>query len=329
MMKKFLMLLIITPLIFVSCSESEDIQTDKNSNSNYTYTPPEVTEERLVLSNDFVSATKYVRLEELLFLPNKADNNELTTIPFPDSSRYIKASSLVNNYDYIIESMTLIDDTLYFTNTNDSNSIYKFNYLYNEISKVKDAEAYNLTASNNILYYINSYKSKNLMSFNLETNTTTSITTDKVGKYVLSNDLILYQNLSDSSNLYSINIDGTNRRKLTDYSVDSFVSYNNLLYIINSSDNNSLYILDPITNTSSRVAFLDGANLKINGASLYFTNTKTNSLHTINLDDETNPYSISDSVAKHVNDYYIIDNTIFAEVSDTVNQTYVIKLSDD
>lgn len=328
MIKRTLTLLIASCITLVSCSKLEE-KVDSNNDtasSQITYTNPTNTNIPITISDSTTSFTRYSNLGELLFLIDKDNNDKLTNIPSPKTSGYINSKDLIETFPHNVESLVVVDNDIYFTSISNNNSIYKLDYLKNEITKIKETNAYNLTYKNNKLYFINFDANKKLLSYDINSNTYNTVINDKVGKYIINGDFIFYQNLDDNSSLYSITLNGSNRTKITDFSVDSFATLQNQLYISNSSDNNSLYLFDTLTTTCKRIAIIDATNLKSTNNSLYFINSKSNTLHELIINKDNTTYSSSEILYHNVNEYFPSSNNLYLELSNNVNKTYVMTL---
>ena len=65
---------------------------------------------------------------QLLFFSDSNNNNKLSVTSSSLSANYIQDENIHDIYDYSVESMTSIDNIIYFTNTSDNNSLYKLDY---------------------------------------------------------------------------------------------------------------------------------------------------------------------------------------------------------
>lgn len=325
MYKKLISLLLISSFIFMGCSKKDTPVTDteSNLNSTFNYTSNNITNNQLALTDQTSSFSPYSTLGSLLIFPDKANNNRLSTASLPLTDGFIKDNSIKDIFNYSIESSALINNSIYFTNISDNNSVYKLDYEKNEITKVGAFSAYNLTANRNSLYFIDVHNNKRLMSYDVDKDKLNSICNDKVGTFIVNGENILYQNLSDGASLYSIRTDGSSRTKLTDFSVNSFIPYEGNILVINSDDNNALYKIDTITNKSKRITSLNGSDIKIFDNKIYYLNNAAPySLHSLSVNLTNDTFSTSDPLIDNVNEYYTTQSGIFLELSNNVNSTY-------
>lgn len=327
-MKKIIFLIFFISSLLISCSKPiNEVEKNKLTNTKYpeiSFTSKENNE--LIISNEYISYTPYNFLGKLLLLPDKSNNNKLISINTPKYSGYIDTTLPITTFNYSIESLVTIDNDVYFTNINDNNSIYKLNYITNEISKISSVSAYNLTQKDDYLFFINKDHNNKLMSYNLTNNKLNIITNDKVGKYIVNGNNILYQNLNDKSRLYSISIDSSNKMCLSEFSVDSFIAYKNIIYMVNSNENNALYSFNPINNFTKKEFELNGYNLKCSNDRILYIDNETNTLRELYIDTNTNRYNKSNPLEYNVNEYFVINNSIFLEKSSNVNKSFLILL---
>lgn len=328
MKNKFLLILIVLSTFLISCSNNKTATNEENfiginkPQTTDTTTPKPT----LTISDKTTHYSPYQSLGNLVFFPDKENNNILSSIYKQDKSGYIEQSNIKDIFNYSIESITIIDEIIYFSNCSDSNALYSLDYQSNKISKVNSNYVFNLTSNLNSLYYINKNDKNKLYSYNTATNSSSTLSADSVGSFVINGDYILYQNLSDKSKLYSIKLDGSNRTKLTDNSVNSFTTYKNEILYVNSDDNNSLYRLNPTTFNITRLNLVHGENLKSYDNKLFIIdNDKSNSLSSLVVDFDKNTASTSNITSGTTNNFYPSTDGIYLEKSPDVNKTYILK----
>lgn len=328
MLKKAIPLVLLSSFFLTACSAAEKAKNetkDKNNKIEISQptTPPN---SNLTLVDKSITYSPYLNLGNLIFFPDKENNNKLSTTEKSTSNSYVLNDNIKDTFNYPVESLITIDNSIYFSNTSDNNSLYKLDYQRNEFTKVNNNSVYNLTSQSKELYYINRTDNNKLYHYNLANSTSYSLSDDSCGKFIINGNSILYQNLSDGAKLYSISIDGNNRKKLTDNSVDSFTVYSGQILFINSDENNSLYKLDVKSEKTNKIASINGTELKNSNNKLYFINIASgNNLCSLSVDLNKNEAKASQITTDSINQYYLNDNEIFLDKTLDVNKTYVIK----
>lgn len=328
MKKIFLSILLVSSFILTGCTTNNIATTDDESvainreTNSYTIPPTNT----LVINATSTSTSPYLLLGNIIFFPDKENNNRLSTIDDLESNDFIHQSSIKDIFEYPVESLAAINDTIYFPNGSDGNTLYSLNYQLNEVQKLNNNYAFNLTTNLNNLYYINKSNNNKLYFYNTVDFTSGIITNDSFGKFIISGEYIIYQNLSDRSTLYSVKLDGSNRLKLTDVSVDSFITYSSDIFYINSDDNNTLYRLNPTTLKSNRLNLVHGENLKTYDNQLFIIDyDNSNSLSSLVIDLENNTTTTSKLINYSINNYFPTSKGIFLEKSPDINKTYILK----
>lgn len=334
-MKNILLAFVIAScLLTTSCSKSEEKENKTNTQTE-SYTPKvenisyassqSQTSSKLTLSDDNIYYSKFLTLGKLLFYSDNDNNNKLSIVEDYSLYNYLDSNSSTSVLDYSIESISSIDSNIYFSNVSDGNSLYRFDYVKNQVDKIMDGSFRNIISNAENIFYINNINSS-LCSINPNTKEHNMITNDKCGNFVLNGNNILYQNLSDNSSLYSINIDGTNRNKLTSAPVDSFSAYNNCIYYISSIDN-KLYKLDLSLKTTTKMGNIKGSNLKIFNQKLYYIDFNTNKLNSISLNNFDKDPSYQTISKDMINDYFINSEGIFIYKPSNINKTHFISFN--
>ncbi|MGL5085494.1 MAG: DUF5050 domain-containing protein [Clostridium sp.] len=328
MKNKFLLIFLIASTFLISCSNSNKTATKDNfvgiNNTQLPNTTPP--EPSILISEKTTQYSPYQSLGNLIFFPDKENNNRLSSIYKQDKSGYIEQSSIKDIFNYQAESIAIINETIYFSNGSDSNSLYSLDYQRNETKKINNNYAFNLTSNLDTLYYINKNDKNKLYFYNTTNLKSSTLTSDNVGKFIINGDYILYQNLSDKANLYSIKLDGSKRTKLTDNSVNSFTTYKNEIIYINSDDNNTLYRLNPTTNTSTRLNLVHGENLKVFDDKLFIIDSdNSNNLSSVTIDFEKNTATTTQLISGTINNFFPSGDGVFLEKSPDVNKSYILK----
>lgn len=328
MRKKLSFILLLSLALFIGCNNNKEITTNSKLEPNNKVSTPSTTPPtpKLIITDNTISYSPYLPVGNVIFFPDKENNNRLSTIRDPDSSGYIKQSDINDIFEYPVESLATINNIIYFSNGSDGNTLYSLDYQRNQSKKLNNNYIFNLTANVNTLFYINKNDKDKLYSFNVVDSTSSILTNDSLGKFIINGDYILYQNLSDGANLYSVKLDGSNRMKLTDVSVDSFVTYKNEILFINSDDNNTLYRLNPTTLKITRLNIVQGENLKSHDSNLFIVDTSnSNNLSSLTIDFDNNTASTSKLTNDTINDYFPTSKGIFIEKSPNINKSYILK----
>ena len=326
MKKIFLLTLLLFSFLLIGCNK---IKNTTNNDTLVGINKPiskNISTPSLILGSNSISTSPYLYLGNLIFFPDKENNNHLSTIEPLTSSGYIQQSNIKDIFQYPTESIATINNIVYFSNGSDGNSLYSLDYERNEIKKINNNYIFNLTANLNTLYYINKNDNNKLYFYSLDNSTSGILINDSFGKFIITGEYILYQNLSDKANLYSVKLDGSNRMKLTDVSIDSFIPYKNEIIYIDSDDNNILYKLNPVTFKVDRLNLVHGENIKTFNDTLFIIDKdKSNSLSALTVDFEKNTASTSVLTSDTINNYYPTSNGIFLEKTLDVTKTYMLK----
>ena len=326
-MKKTLLLpLLLIPVFFLAgCSEEKESKTPSRSistssnGSTEVYTP-------FILNDKTLSHSPFTINGTSLIFPNWEDNNKISIIQEPYPKNLISNSSITDFMNYSTETLTIVNDVIYFADGESGNNLASINLVDKTYKKINNNNVHNIISSEKSLFYINSNDNNRLYTYDTEKETSSAISSDSIGEYLINGDFILYQNLSDNSNLYTIKLDGSQKQQITDFSVNSFVPYNNELLVINSSDNNNLYVINPSDLTSKRLALMNGEKLKVHRDNLYFINLDdANFLYSLNVNLETSEVSSKSLTNEGVNNYFPTDIGIFVEKRINVNNTYIIE----
>lgn len=338
-MKKLILIPLIYCILLIGCSKASDpTTTDSTSNTSSStesssYSSIKVTlpssttnytksTQNLNFTESDLSYSKFISIGQLLFFSDSNNNNKLSVTSSLLATNYIQDENIHDIYDYSVESMTSIDNIIYFTNTSDNNSLYKLDYEKKSITLVSSNNFNKISSSANDIIYINKAMGNTLGCYNTKNNTSIQLSSDKCGSFIVNGEYILYQNLDDNSSLYVIKKDGSGRQKLTRTGVDSFATYKNSIIYINAEDN-YLYSLDLSSEESQRIDLLKGTNLKYHNESFYFISLEhSNHLYSFSIDDELNVIGKTPLTNNAINDYYLTESGIFSEQGININKNY-------
>lgn len=283
---------------------------------------------KISLDKESIYTNLFISNGTTIVFPNWDDNNNISIINDSLEEGTINTSEIKDFINYPTYSLTVINNTVYFADGNNKNSLAKIdleNKAYSPV--VIDSNARNIIGDNEVVYFINAKKNNILQSYDTVNNTYSTVCFDNVGTYFINGNSIVYQNKSDKSKLYKINIDGTEKEQLTDFSVDSFAKYNDDIVAINSGDNNNLYLINLENLDTKRLALMNGENLKKSQGELYFVDVN-NARHLSTIDIDTSgeepKVKIIDISKEGVNDYYATDKGVFIQRAADVNNGYIL-----
>jgi len=334
MNKKILYLLLsLTMLSFVGCSNTATSSTDPKSSA------PSTTS--IQVANAIVTASSPFTLTDTssyfcpfvfngtdLIFSNPDENNRISTIPDPLPADILQSKNVTDFVDYSADNIALIDKTIYFADGSNNNALCSFDIINKAYTKLNAHSIHNLITVNNDLFYMNKNDNNKIYKYDTTTSKAMLISTDNVESFIINGDFIIYQNLSDNSKLYSIKTDATSRQKLTDYTANSFVVFDGQLLFFNSSDNNNLYSIDPSTLDSKRLYIMNGFQLKVIDKSLYFINgDDSNNLYSLSVDLKNSTVTYKPEISQGINEYYLTSTGIFYSPSINVNNIYFKKFS--
>ena len=258
----------------------------------------------------------------MLFFSDSNNNNKLSVTSSSLSKNYIEDENIQDIYDYSVESMTSIDNIIYFTNTSENNNLYKLDYEKKSITLVSSDSFSKIASSANDIIYINKAMGDTLGCYNTKNNTSIQLSSDKCGSFIVNGEYILYQNLNDNLSLYVIKKDGSGRQKLTSTGVDSFATYKNFIIYINAEDN-YLYSLNLSSKKSQRIDLLKGTNLKHHNESFYFISLEhSNHLYSFSIDDKLNVIGKTPRINDAISDYYLTESGMFSKQGININKSY-------
>lgn len=337
-MKKLILITLIYSILLIGCSKagdtnsSDSTSTTSSTEESTSYSSTKVTlpssttynkgTQNLNFIASDLSYSKFISMGQLLFFSDSNNNNKLSVTSSSLSANYIQDENIHDIYDYSVESMTSIDNIIYFTNTSDNNSLYKLDYERKSINLVSSNYFSEISSSENDIIYINKAMGNTLGCYSTKNNTSIQLSSDKCGSFIVNGEYILYKNLDDNSSLYIIKKDGSGRRKLTTTGVDSFATFKNHILYINAEDN-YLYSLDLTSETSKRIDLLNGTNLKHYDQTFYFISIEhSNHLYSFSIDDELNIIEKTPIINDAINNYYLTESGIFSKQGININKNY-------
>ena len=338
-MKKLILIPLIYCILLIGCSKADDTTrsdltsttsstAERSSYSNTKVSLPSSTTnynnstQNLNFIASDLSYSKFISMGQFLFFSDSNNNNKLSVTSSSLSANYIQDENIHDIYDYSVESMTSIDNIIYFTNTSENNSLYKLDYERKSITLVSSNYFSEISNSANDIIYINKAMDNTLGCYSTKNNTSIQLSSDKCGSFIVNGEYILYKNLDDNSSLYVIKKDGSGRRKLTSTGVDSFATFKNYILYINAEDN-YLYSLDLTSETSKRIDLLNGTNLKHYDQTFYFISIEhSNHLYSFSIDDELNIIGKTPIINEARNYYCRTESGIFARDGLIINKNY-------
>lgn len=316
---KFLIVLLSLPILSGCTTNINNTNTQETSSTfTTTYKKEFPQKNNIILSDETYTNNNYLKLNNKLFFINSFNNYFLSNIDLNINLKDLTEYNTKNLITSSLSSITSNDGTIFFSYLNES-GIYSFNIATNEILKLNNNKAINLTYYNNSIYYIDNY---NLYSYNLNNKATTLLISDKVADYSINNNIIFYKNFSNSCNLYYFELDNKVNQKLINSPIDSFVIYKDNIIFSNSTDNNYIYLLNLSNLETTKVLSLQSSNLKEINNNIYFINlTSPNTLCKLIIPDDLSNFSYSNIYNNYINNYFLTDNYLFIE--DPSNPTVI------
>lgn len=339
MKKIFIVLTLLLSTSLISCSSSFD------SSKNTSTSTPKVQNNLKVNSK-----SKYIDYNKISNEPITIDSNSLTpSSVITNNDNYLLINKIYNNkiynisqdvlnktYDFkkinasnlVANSLSILGDTVLFSNGLDGGSIYSFKLSefndYNvEIKKLTNSNSNNFISTTKGVYYINQSDENKLYRINEDGTENIAILQDSCGQYSPHDSWIIYENASDKFKLYAINIDTNVKTKLTDFSVESFAIANNIVYATNAGDNNHIYRIDLSTKETKKFFDLSASDLlALNNNLIFKNNNSYNELFKINLNQENiSPTNLN---LGSPNEYFLGDDKIFF-IYPNKTQNYLMK----
>lgn len=182
-MKKLILIPLIYCVLLIGCSKASDPTTtdstsktssnaESSSYSSTKVTLPsktinynESTQNLNFIASD-LSYSKFISIGQLLFFSDSNNNNKLSVTSSSLSKNYIEDENIQDIYDYSVESMTSIDNIIYFTNTSENNNLYKLDYEKKSITLVSSDSFSKIASSANDIIYINKAMGDTLGCYN-------------------------------------------------------------------------------------------------------------------------------------------------------------------
>lgn len=325
-MKKKLILLLV--LIFSTtlygCSSSTAKKNNaKTSNSiKIKYEAPS-DKKSFALSDTSLTPSPFTFVEDTLVFPNWDDKDRISLIKGDLPNTYISKNDATSFFDYRTNSLTCSNNIAFFADTSKNYALSSLDTSNGTYTKLLDYSVSDLIFLDNTIYFINKSDGYTLYSYDLSTKKPCKLTSDKVGKYLINDNSIIYQNVSDKSKLYRINLKGEERSAISTFAVDSFIINQNTIIAINSYDDHSLYSISPTDLKETRIAFLNGKDLKESNDKVYYLNRDTCHLNSLSIDLEKPSVSTKEIYTEGINDYYPTTDYIFAKKSVNINNTYI------
>ena len=207
-MKKLILIPLIYCVLLIGCSKASDPTTtdstsktssnaESSSYSSTKVTLPsktinynESTQNLNFIASD-LSYSKFISIGQLLFFSDSNNNNKLSVTSSSLSKNYIEDENIQDIYDYSVESMTSIDNIIYFTNTSENNNLYKLDYEKKSITLVSSDSFSKIASSANDIIYINKAMGDTLGCYNTKNNTSIQLSSDKCGSFIVNGEYTL------------------------------------------------------------------------------------------------------------------------------------------
>lgn len=329
MIKKFILPVIASSLFLVSCSTkgNEVIEEKKQTNLTTSYKQNIITDKKIAFLGKSYFNNKYIFLGNLLFFPNPSNNERLSVAEVSDDSTNITNNSIIDSFNYNVNSIVKDETTIYFSSTSIDKGIYKLDYQTKEITNLINDSATEMIYYEGKLYYISSIDN-NIYTYSIKEKEKKLLSSSKASNIIINNNSIFYNNLSDKAKLYCLKIDISSNFKVIDYPIDSFVINNDEILFSNSNDNGYLYSINPSTFETKKILDIKVSNLKRNDNKIYFINNEDpNSLYELTRNNDTNKFEAIKVIPYFINDYYPSENLLFIESAHSLDDIKILSNS--
>ncbi len=326
MIKKFILPVIASSLLLVSCAtkSNEAIEEKKQSTLSTSYKENVTTDKKIAFLGKSYSNNKYIFLGNLLFFPNPSNNERLSVAEIPQDSTNIHDDSIIDSFNYNVNSIVTDGNSIYFSSSSIDKGIYKLDYQSKEITNIIKDSAIEMVYYEDKLYYISSIDN-NIYTYSIKEKERKLLSTSKTNNLIINNNSIIYKNLSDQAKLYCLTTDGSNNFKITDFPIDSFVIHNDDILFSNSNDNNYLYSVNPSTFETKKILDIQVSKLKQNDNNIYFINNEDpNTLYQLGQNNETNKFEATKVFPYFINDYYTSNNLLFIEAAHSLDNIKIL-----
>lgn len=326
MIKKFILPIIASSLLLVSCTakSNEAIEEKKQTNLTTSYKDKIITNKKIAFLGKSHFNNKYIFLGNLLFFPNPSNNERLSVAEVSEGSTNIPDDSIIDSFNYNINSIVTDGNNIYFSSSSIDKGIFKLDYQTKEITNIINDSAIEMVYYESKLYYISSIDN-NIYTYSIKEKERKLLSSSKASNLIINNNSIFYKNLSDKAKLYCLTIDGSSNFKIIDFPIDSFVIYNDEILFSNSNDNNYLYSINPSTSESKKILDIKVSKLKQNDNKIYFINNEDpNYLYELTTNNETNKFEAIKIFSYFINDYYTSENLLFIEAAHSLDNIKIL-----
>lgn len=326
MIKKFILPIIASSLLLVSCTtkSNEAIEEKKQTNLTTSYKDNIITNKKIAFLGKSHSNNKYIFLGNLLFFPNPSNNERLSVAEVSKDSTNIPDDSIIDSFNYNVNSIVTDTNNIYFSSSSIDKGIFKLDYQTKEITNIINDSALEMVYYEGKLYYISSIDN-NIYIYSIKEKERKLLSSSKASNLIINNNSIFYKNLNDRAKLYCLTIDGSSNFKIIDFPIDSFVIYNDEILFSNSNDNNYLYSINPSTSESKKILDIKVSKLKQNDNKIYFINNEDpNSLYELTTNNETNKFEAIKIFSYFINDYYTSENLLFIEAAHSLDNIKIL-----
>ncbi|MCF0146934.1 MAG: DUF5050 domain-containing protein [Clostridium sp.] len=329
MLKKFILPIIASSLLLVSCTtESNDvIEEKKQTNLTTSYKQNIITDKKIAFLGKSYFNNKYVFLGNLLFFPNPSNNERLSAAELSEGSTNITDDSIIDSFDYNVNSIVTDDTSIYFSSTSTDKGIFKLDYQKKEITNIINDSAIEMLYYEDKIYYISSIDN-NIYTYSIKEKERKLLSSSKASNLIINNNSIFYKNLSDKAKLYCLATDGSSNFEVMDSPIDSFVINNDEILFSNSKDNNYLYSINPSNSETKKILDIKASNLKQNDNKIYFiSNEDPNSLYELTQNNESNNFEATKIFSYFINDYYTSENMLFIEAAHSLDNINILSIN--
>ncbi|HQA57514.1 MAG TPA: DUF5050 domain-containing protein [Acetivibrio sp.] len=191
--------------------------------------------------------------------------------------------------------INVVDDWIYFSNSNDDDSIYRISIDGNDMQKLNNDKSWDITVKDGWIFYSNESDGYGIYKMKTDGSCRTKINSDKSYCLNITDDWIYYVNKSDRGSLYKIRLDGSQKEKLINDDCNYINAEDGCIYYVNNSDEGRIYKLT-MNGNAMRINDDTSSNINVYGEFIYYSNKNDGGkLYRINKDGRNKKLICEDS----------------------------------